>query len=45
MRIPELNIGGDLDHDLVSHAGSIGKNPIVQIVQRGHEGISANSAG
>ena len=45
MRIPELNIGGDFDYDLVSHAGSIRKNPVVQIVERDHKRISANPAG
>src|SRR5437868_15419168 len=46
MRIPDLNIVLDLDHDVPSGSGAglIRVNPVIQIVERDHERISANPA-
>ena len=47
MRIPDLNIVLDLNHDVPSRSGAglIRINPVIQIVERDHERISANPPG
>ena len=44
MRVPKLNVRLSLDYDVVSRADSYCLNPVVQVVNRNHEGISANPA-